>query len=50
MFHKLKSFLFTPDIPFVTTLRDTQNYAKATGKGVGIGEMTYSGVKGDRQR
>jgi len=50
MFHKLERFLFTLEIPFVTTLRDTQNYAKAIGKGVGIGEMTYSGVKVDQQQ
>ncbi len=50
MFHKLERFLFTLEIPFVTTLRDTQNYAKAIGQGVGIGEMAYSGVKGDQQQ
>ena len=50
MFHKLERFLFSLEIPFVTTLRDTQNYAKAIGLGIGIGEMTFTGVKEDQQQ
>ena len=35
------------DIPFVTTLRDTQNYVHAAEQGLGLFEMKLSKVEKD---
>lgn len=45
MYSQLERFLFTLKIPFVTSLRDTQNYARAIEMGIGIQE-----IKGPRSR
>ena len=38
-YRALERFLKALKIPFVTTLRDTQNYVQAAGRGIGIHEM-----------
>ena len=43
----LRDFLTAVDLPFVTTLRDTQNYVKAAARGVGIFEMGPVAVEQD---
>jgi len=43
----LEKFLKTLDIPFVGSLRNSQNYIKAASSGVGIFEMTESDVSQD---
>lgn len=47
VFHKLERFLKSLKIPFVTTLRDTQNYIRAEERGLGIFEMAPSMVEKD---
>lgn len=47
VYHDLEKFLRSLDIPFVTTLRDTQNYVRAAARGVGIFEMAPSAVEQD---
>jgi len=47
VFHKLEKFLQSLKIPFVTTLRDTQNYIHAEERGLGIFEMAPSVVAQD---
>ena len=44
---KLESFLRRLDIPFVTSLRETQNYVRAAEQGIGIFEMIPSRVDRD---
>ncbi len=44
IYHKLQAFLKGFKIPFVATLRDTQNYVRAAERGVGIFEMAPSAV------
>lgn len=46
-FHTLERFLNRLSIPFIATLRDTQNYIKAADRGVGIFEMAPSQVAQD---
>ena len=50
MYHALERFLFTLKIPFVTSLRDTQQYARAIEEGCGIQEMKYPQVKQDKKQ
>ena len=38
-YHALERFLKTLKLPFITTLRDTQNYVHAAERGIGINEM-----------
>lgn len=38
-YHALQRFLHTLSIPFLTTLRDTQNYVRAAERGVGIHDL-----------
>ncbi|HLW73759.1 MAG TPA: hypothetical protein VKT74_01675, partial [Gammaproteobacteria bacterium] len=45
MFETLRRFLQTLDIPFVATLRDTQNYVYATEMGLGVHELRDRNVK-----
>lgn len=47
VYQKLERFLCSLQIPFVTTLRDTQNYVKAAEQGLGIFEMPFSKVEKD---
>jgi len=47
VFHKLEKFLKSLKIPFVATLRDTQNYIHAEERGLGIFEMAPSAVAHD---
>ena len=39
MYQALRQFLRSLNITFITALRDTQNYAKASHQGVGIHEL-----------
>ena len=50
MYNQLERFLFTLKIPFVTSLRDTQNYSKAMEQGVGVQEIKHPRVKTDQQQ
>lgn len=47
IYRRLELFLNSLDIPFVTSLRDTQNYVHASEEGVGIFEMKSWQVKPD---
>ena len=47
IFQELFAFLKKFKLPYVATLRDTQNYIKAEERGVGIYEMAPSQVKQD---
>lgn len=46
-YHTLEKFLNSLDIPFVGTLRNSQNYIKAADTGIGIFEMPVGQVKKD---
>ena len=50
IFHTLEKFLKHLSIPFVTSLRDTQNYIKAADMGIGIFEMAPSQVARDLEQ
>ncbi|MDZ7840017.1 MAG: AAA family ATPase [Gammaproteobacteria bacterium] len=50
IYHQLEQFLGGIDIPFVTSLRDTQNYVHAARRGVGIFEMGASQVEKDLEQ
>jgi len=50
IYHTLEAFLSSLKIPFVTTLRDTQNYIRAEERGVGIFEMAPSAVWQDLEQ
>jgi chromosome partitioning protein len=47
IYDQLKRFLNSLNIPFVATIRDTQNYIHASAQGLGIFEMNRSGMKRD---
>lgn len=47
IYDQLKRFLSSLDIPFVATIRDTQNYIHASQQGLGIFEMKKSRVGRD---
>ena len=47
VYHTLSVFLKSLKIPFIATLRDTQNYIRAADRGVGIFEMAPSAVAQD---
>ncbi|HSH41931.1 MAG TPA: ParA family protein [Arenicellales bacterium] len=47
MYEQLRKFLGSLKIPFVTTLRDSQNYMHASMKGIGIFEMNREVVGQD---
>lgn len=49
-YHALNAFLKSLKIPFVATLRDTQNYIHAEDQGVGIFEMAPSKVWQDLEQ
>ncbi len=50
VYHSLQAFLKSLKIPFVTSLRDTQNYIRAQEKGIGIFEMAPSQTWQDREQ
>lgn len=50
IYQQLEEFLEGLDIPFVTTLRDTQNYVHAARRGIGIFEMGASQVDKDLEQ
>jgi len=50
MYHSLERFLFSLNIPFITSLRDTQSYAKAIEMGVGVQELASARNKTDREQ
>lgn len=47
---KLEAFLKSLKIPFITTLRDTQNYIRAEERGLGIFELAPSLVEHDLEQ
>jgi chromosome partitioning protein len=47
MYHALERFLFCLNIPFISSLRDTQFYAKAFETGVGVQEVNSTRNKTD---
>lgn len=47
VYQRLERFLGSLDIPFVATLRDTQNYVHAAEQGLGLFEMQPSKVEKD---
>jgi chromosome partitioning protein len=47
VYHKLSVFLKSLKIPFIATLRDTQNYIRAADRGLGIFELAPSAVQID---
>jgi len=50
IYSELQKFLSALKIPFVTTIRDTQNYIQASTRGVGIFEMLPSLTMRDREQ
>ncbi len=50
MYHSLERFLFSLSIPFISSLRDTQLYAKAIELGVGVQEINSVRSKIDRDQ
>ncbi len=50
IYQSLQAFLKALKIPFLTSLRDTQNYIRAEDQGIGIFEMPPSQVWQDREQ
>ena len=50
MYHSLERFLFGLNIPFISSLRDTQLYAKAIELGIGVQEVSSSRNKVDKEQ
>ena len=50
MYHSLERFLFSLNIPFISSLRDTQIYAKAIEAGVGVEEVPGPRNRADREQ
>lgn len=50
MYHSLEQFLFSLNIPFISSLRDTQLYALAIELGVGVMEIPGSRNKTDKEQ
>lgn len=50
MYHSLERFLFSLNIPFIASLRDTQLYAKAIELGIGVQEIPTSRNKIEKQQ
>ena len=50
MYHSLERFLFSLNIPFVSSFRDTQLYAKAIELGVGVQELSTARNKVDKEQ
>jgi len=47
IYHHLEKFLKNVDIPFVTSLRDSQNYVRSAQRGIGIFDMGPVAVEQD---
>jgi chromosome partitioning protein len=50
MYHSLERFLFSLNIPFVSSLSDTQLYSQAFELGVGVQELRSSRSRIDREQ
>jgi len=50
MYHSLERFLFSLNIPFISSLRDTQLYARAIEMGLGVPEIPTSRNKIDKEQ
>lgn len=50
MYHSLERFLFGLNIPFISSLRDTQLYARAIELGIGVQEIPTSRNKVDKEQ
>lgn len=50
IYHTLQRFLTSLGIPFLTTLRDSQNYIRAAERGLGIGELAPALVAPDMEQ
>ena len=50
MYHALERFLFSLNIPFISSLRDTQLYARAIELGVGVQEIQTSRNRIDKEQ
>ncbi len=50
MYHSLERFLFSLNIPFISSLRDTQLYAKAVEIGIGVQEVPTARNKIDKDQ
>lgn len=50
MYHSLERFLFSLNIPFISSLRDTQLYAKAIELGIGVQEIQTSRNQIDKEQ
>ncbi len=50
MYHSLERFLFSLNIPFISSLRDTQLYARAFETGIGVQEISTSRNKKDKEQ
>jgi chromosome partitioning protein len=50
MYHSLERFLFSLNIPFISSLRDTQMYTKAIELGIGVQEVKSNRAKVDRDQ
>ncbi len=50
VFHRLEAFLNSLKIPFVTALRDSQNYIRAEERGLGIFELGPAAVEHDMEQ
>jgi len=50
MYHSLERFLFGLNIPFISSLRDTQLYARAIELGIGVQEVPTSRNKVDKEQ
>ena len=49
-YRSLERFLKSLKLPFITTLRDTQNYVRAAERGIGISDMCHKGTDDDRKQ
>lgn len=50
MYHSLERFLFSLNIPFISSLRDTQLYARAFELGIGVQEINSPRSKVDKEQ
>lgn len=50
MYHALERFLFSLNIPFISSLRDTQLYARAIELGVGVQELNSPRNRVDKEQ
>ena len=50
IFHELEEFLRRVSFPFITRLRDSQNYARAGGRGLGVHDLSANQTQVDRQQ